>query len=212
MRLFHSPYSFNARRAVIAAKVLGAPVELVCVDLAKGEQKSKDFLAMNRNGRVPVLDDDGFYLTESHAIMQYLADKTPGQTLYPTDLRSRADVNRWLFWSAHHFAPSISILNWEHVVKGLIGLGPAVPAMVELGEQRVLECARVLDGHLAEKVARVGKDKAWVSGDALSLADLALATPLMCLERAKLPMSGAPHILAWFERMREMPAWKETDL
>ena len=94
MRLFISPYSFNARRAVLAALELAAPVDLVTVDLAKGEQKSKDFLAMNPNGRVPVLDDAGFYLTESHAIMQYLADKTPGQTLYPAELRARADVNR----------------------------------------------------------------------------------------------------------------------
>src|SRR5579862_1624600 len=105
MRLYHHPLSSNARRAVMAALHLGTEVELVHVDLGKGEQRKPDYLKRNPNGKVPVLDDDGFLLWESCAIMQYLADRTPGQTLYPTELRARADVNRWLFWSAHHFSP-----------------------------------------------------------------------------------------------------------
>jgi glutathione S-transferase len=85
MRLYHHPMSSNARRAVMTAVHLGTKLELVLVDLAKSEQRKPDFLALNPNGRVPVLDDDGFILTESHAIMQYLADGTPGQTVYPED-------------------------------------------------------------------------------------------------------------------------------
>src|SRR5690349_7727593 len=129
MRLYHNPFSANARRAVMTALELGTKLELVTVDLAKGEQRKPEFLRMNPNGRVPVLDDDGFFLTESHAIMIHLAEKTPGQTVYPTELRARADVNRWLFWSAHHFMPAVSILNWERFVKGLLKLGEPDPAL-----------------------------------------------------------------------------------
>src|SRR5580698_2908951 len=99
MKLFHHPMSANARRAVMTALHLRAPVDLVFVDLAKGAQREPQFLRRNPNGKVPVLEDDGFLLWESHAIMQYLAEKTPGQTLYPEGHRDRADVNRWLFWS-----------------------------------------------------------------------------------------------------------------
>jgi hypothetical protein len=133
MRLYHHPYSFNARRAVMTALHLKSPVELVYVDLQKGEQRQPKFLALNPNHKVPVLEDDGFILWESCAIMQYLADKTPRQTVYPAETRARADVNRWLFWSSQHFSPAIGILNWERVVKGMLGLGAADPAEVQRG-------------------------------------------------------------------------------
>ena len=114
MRLYHHPLSSNARRARMAAIQLDVDVELVLVDLSKGEQRRPEFLRLNPNGRVPVLDDDGFILTESHAIMQYLAVRTPGQSLYPTAPQARADVNRWMFWSAQLFQPAVSVINWEH--------------------------------------------------------------------------------------------------
>src|SRR5579883_2888675 len=105
MRLYHHPYSSNARRAAMAAVALDAPVELVFVNLATREQRKPEYLRMNPAGKVPLLEDGDFYLSESQAIMQYLADKTPGQTLYPAGLCARADVNRWMFWCAHHFQP-----------------------------------------------------------------------------------------------------------
>ena len=208
MRLFHHPFSSNARRAVVTAKHLAehhasAPsVELVLVDLAKGEQRSAAFLHMNPNGKVPVLDDDGFFLTESHAIQIYLAEKTPGQTLYPSELRARADVNRWLFWNAHHFAPAVAVLNWERVVKPMLGRGAADPKEIARGEMLLGECFRVLDQHLG--------DHEHVSGPQLSLADIALATPLTTIGAAKLPIEGRTHILRWFERISSLPAWRAT--
>jgi len=204
MRLYHHPMSANARRAVMTALHLGVDVELTVVDLGKGAQRKPEFLALNPNGKVPVLEDDGFVLWESHAIMQYLADKTPGQTVYPEEVRARADVNRWLFWSAHHFMPSIGILGWERVVKPIIGAGPADPEAEKRGEAMVIDCARVLDGHLAKKT--------WVAQEKLTLADFALAAPLMILDRARLPVTDCKHLLAWFERMRGLEAWKKTDL
>ncbi len=74
----------------MTALQLETPVELVYVDLQKQEQSQPAFLRMNPNHRVPVLEDGDFYLWESRAIMQYLADKTPGQSLYPSDVRTRA--------------------------------------------------------------------------------------------------------------------------
>ena len=80
MRLYQHPMSANSRAATLAALQLKAPVELVFVDLAKGEQRLPAYLKLNPNHRVPVLEDGDFHLWESRAIMQYLADKTPGQT------------------------------------------------------------------------------------------------------------------------------------
>src|SRR5581483_5898936 len=164
---YQHPMSANSRAATLVALQLKAPVELVFVDLAKGEQRLPAYLKLNPNHRVPVLEDGDFYLWESRAIMQYLADKTPGQTLYPTEIRARADVNRWLFWCGQHFAPSISIFFWENVVKPMIGRGAPDRAELQRGEPLFNEFAAVLDQHLA--------DRKWVSADTLTLADLSIA-------------------------------------
>jgi glutathione S-transferase len=202
MRLHFSPYSSNSRRAIMAALQLGVDLELVPVDLAKREQKQPEFLRLNPNGRVPVLEDDDFVLTESHAIMQYLADRTPGQTLFPTELQPRADVSRWLFWSAQHFQPAISVLGWEHMVKPMIGAGAADPNEIARGERLVAECGRVLDRQLA--------DRQWVTQDRLTLADLALAAGLQVMYPARLPLGDFRHLQAWFGRVQELDAWKRT--
>jgi len=202
MRLYYHPLSANSRRAVMTALHLAVPVELVLVDLVKQEQRQPTYLARNPAGRVPVLEDDGFLLPESHAIMIYLAEKTPGQTLYPTDTRARAEVNRWMFWCSHHFTPAVSVLNWENMVKGLIGLGGPDPAELMRGEKLVLETAILLDAHLA--------DREWVAGPAMTLADLSLSTPLMTTARARLPVTELKNLQAWFGRMQALDVWKKT--
>ena len=206
MRLYHHPYSDNARRAVMAALHLNAPVELVLVDLQKGEQRQPHFLKLNPNHRVPVLEDDDFTLWESHAIMQYLADKTPGQTIYPAETRARADVNRWLFWCGQHLTPAVGILNMEHFIKGMIGLGGPDPAEVKRGEDLVHEFCGVLDAHLA------GRE--WMCGSAPTLADLSIVTPFTGLLVAhapdKLPIGSFANIRRWLTRVQALDAWKKT--
>lgn len=202
MRLYHHPQSLNARRAVMTAVHLRSPVELVVVDLQKGEQRQPRFLQLNPNHKVPVLEDDGFVLWESYAIMQYLADKTPRQTVYPAETRARADVNRWLFWCSQHFSPAVGILNWERFVKGLLGLGAADPAEIRRGEQLVRDFRGILDAHLASRE--------WVCGDGLSLADFAIAAALDCTVPAQLPVTELRHLQRWFAQTQALEAWQKT--
>ncbi len=204
MRLYHNPLSSNARRAVVTAFALGRKdVELMFVDLAKGQQRTPEYLKMNPMGKVPLLDDDGFQLTESHAIMAYLADGTPGQTLYPTELRARADVNRWMFWNAHHFAPAVGILGFENMVKRFVGGGDPDPKEVQRGEGLVKQLAGILDDHLATRP--------WLHGDAPTLADIAVATPLIATVPAKLPVTAFANVQAWYGRIQALDAWKQAE-
>lgn len=203
MRLYHHPISSNARRVVMTAHHLGLPLELVLLDLSSAEQR-KHLLAINPNEKIPVLVDGEFILWESCAIMQYLADKTPGQTVYPAELQARADVNRWMFWSAQHFAPAISIFYWENFIKGLIGAGRPDPVELQRGLTDLETFAGVLDGHLARRQ--------WVSGPGLTLADLAIAAPLMAAAAGHVPLQPYPNLRAWFERVQELDAWRQTTL
>ncbi len=201
MRLYYHPFSSCARRVRMAAHQLNIALELVPIDLAS-ESARRQLREVNPNEKVPVLEDNGFLLWESCSIMQYLADKTSGQSLYPTELKARADVNRWLFCSVSHFSPAISVLTWENVIKAMIGAGEPDPVEIKRGETDFAENAPVLNAHLAENE--------WISGNRLTLADFAIAAPLMSMEAAKLPIQDYTHILAWFKRIQTLEAWQKT--
>jgi glutathione S-transferase len=203
MRLYYHPLSSNSRRVVLTALQLGAPLDRVVVDLVAGEHRTPEFLRRNPNGKVPLLDDDGFVLWESHAIMAYVADRTAGQTLYPQRLAARADVNRWLFWSAYHFTPAVGRISRERISKRMVGgSGGPDPAEIARGEALLTGAARVLDGHLA--------DRQWIAQDRLTLADLAIAAPLMHTAAAQLPVTQFANLQAWFARVQALEAWQSS--
>lgn len=199
MRLYHHPLSTCSTRVRMAAHHLGLSLELVTVDLARGEQHAAGFHLLNPNHKVPVLEHQGLVLWESYAIMQYLAELVPGQTLYPGTPGARADVNRWLFWCGQVFMPGMSMLNWENAIKPMLGQGAPDAAQVALGEALFGTAARILDDHLA--------DRPWMCASGLSLADLAIAAPLADAQRAKLPLDGLDHLHRWFCQVRALPAW-----
>ena len=202
MKLYFHPLSGNSRRVLLVAAHLEVPLERIVVDLTTGEQRGAAHLGRNPNGRVPVLDDDGFVLWESRAIMMYLADKTPGQTLWPAEPRARADVSRWLFWCAAHMAPANTILVVENFVKPKSGRGQPDAAEVARGEALFAQCAPLLDAHLA--------GRAWVSQDRVTLADLSLAASFALAGPARLPIAPYAHLRAWLERVQALEAWQRT--
>jgi glutathione S-transferase len=203
MKLYHHPMSSNARRAVMTALILEAPVELELVDLQKRQQREPEYLALNPNGRVPTLVDGDFVLWESLAIMEYLAGSTPGQTLFPREGRARANVQRWLFWTASHWSPTTAQIVFERFLKGMLGQGEPNAYALERGEQTWGQLADVLDGALAKS--------RWVAGEAMTLADLAIAAPLMYRQPAKLPLEGRANIERWFGQVSALEAWKKTE-
>ena len=201
MKLYFHPMSGNSRRVLLVATHLDVPLERIVVDLPHGEQRGAAHLRRNPNGRVPVLEDDGLVLWESRAIMQYLVDKTPGQTLMPMDARGRADVNRWLFWCAAHMAPANTILVLERFVKPKSGREPDAAELAR-GEALFAQTAPLLDAHLA------GRD--WVSQDRVTLADLSLAASFALAGPARLPIAPYANLCAWLGRVQELDAWQRT--
>jgi glutathione S-transferase len=205
MRLYYHPLSSNSRRVLLTAHQLGLDLELVVVDLSSGEHKSPDYLRLNPNGKIPTLVDGGFELWESHAIMQYLADKSPGQDIYPQDVSAGADVNRWLFWSAFHFAPAASCIIRERVSKSIVaGSGALDPLEIARGEALLPQAALVLDRHLA--------GKQWIAQNRLTLADFAIAAPLMHMSAAQLPVTSFENLQAWFVRVQLLVAWAKSSV
>lgn len=199
MKLYSSNVSSNSRRVRLTAAVLGAPLEIIEVDLANRDRSA--LLAVNPNSKVPVLIDGDLTLWESNAITIYLCDRTPGQTLLPNDLRAKAEVLRWLFWNTAHLQIAVSGLNFERMVKGLMGLGGPDANAVAHHERLFNQFAKVVDDHLAKHT--------WLANDTLSLADLSVAAT-MNAPTAKLPIDPYRNLQGLLARIHDRPEWAAT--
>ncbi|HSP95987.1 MAG TPA: glutathione S-transferase family protein [Candidatus Dormibacteraeota bacterium] len=202
MRLHVFPPSPRAIKVIALARYLELDCELRVVDLFKGEQATPEFAALNPNRRMPVLEDDGFVLWESNAILQYLAAKQPARGLWPTDVRGQADVARWLAWEAAHWTPACTPMAYERVVKRLAGLGDPDPAEVARGEQLFHQFAPVLNGHLA--------GRRWLLGDQLTVADFSVGAPMAVAVAAQYPLATYPELTRWYASLAALPAWQQT--
>jgi glutathione S-transferase len=202
MKLYMNPLSPNVRRVRLTAAHLGLALEEKKLDFAKGEHKNPEFLAINPNGAVPALVDGDYVLTESRAIMQYLASKKPESGLLPRDEAARADVTRWQFWDASHYSPQMAALAFEKLLKGMLGMGEPDPRKIEEALGNIRRFAAVLNKRL--------DGRQYVVGNALTLADLTLASSMMYSKQAEAPVREFPHVEAWFGRMTELDAWKKT--
>ena len=203
MKLYINPMSPNVRRVRLTAAVLGLELEEKKLDFANGEQKNPECLALNPNGAVPTLVDGDFVLTESRAIMQYLASKKPEMGLLPRDEQVRADVTRWQFWDSSHFSPQIGTVVFQRIIKPMMGMGAPDASKVEEALANFHRFAAVLNKRL--------EGKQYVVGDSMTLADLTLASSLMYAKQAEVPLGEFPNIQAWFSRISDMDAWKKTN-
>ncbi len=202
MKLYHNPLSPNVRRVRLTAAVLGLKLDEHVVDFAKGEHKSAAYLAINPNGAVPTLVDGEFALTESRAIMQYLAAQKPESGLLPRDDKARIDVTRWQFWDASHWSPPLAALAFERILKSMMNLGAPDAAKIEENLKSFRRWGAVLNARL--------DGKQYVVGNALTVADLTLGCSLMYAKQAEVPVAEFPNVEAWFGRVTALDGWKAT--
>jgi glutathione S-transferase len=203
MKLYMNPLSPNVRRVRLTAAMLGLPLEEQPLDFAKGEHKRPEYLALNPNGAVPTLVDGVLILTESRAIMQYLASKRRESGLLPPGDQACADVTRWQFWDAAHFSPQLGTLTFEKIIKPLMGIGEPDQRKVDEAMVGFRRFGAVLDAHLT--------GKQYMVGDSLTIADLTIACSLMYAKQTDAPLGEFPNLQAWFSRISAMDAWRNTE-
>jgi glutathione S-transferase len=191
--------TINGRKACVAAKHLESPVEFVRVNLGKNEHTTPAYLALNPNAKVPVLETNSGSIWESNAIMAYLA-RAAGSDLLPTDGRI-AEVIRWLTWSSEHLNRYASRVYFENLVKAHFNLGPADAPMVEEANGYIRKYGAILNDHL--------KDRRYVVGDTLTIADFAVGAALPYAESARIPLDGFTAIARWADRLNALPAWRD---
>lgn len=198
MKLYYSE-TLNPRKVCAVARHLELPIEYVHVNLARGEHKRPEFLALNPNGLVPVLQEGERTLWESAAIMCRLAE-VAGSDLWPHDER-QLDVLRWLSWDSQHFTRHGGTLYFEHLIKPVIGLGGPDETATEQATAAFRAGAAVLEAHLQKNE--------YLVGPALTVADFAVAAALPYADRAHLPIDEYPSVRRWYQPISVLPAWRE---
>jgi len=203
MKLYLFPPSSRALGIVALKNQLALDCEIQSIDLGRGDQLTPEYLALNPNRKMPTLEDDGFVLWESNAILFYMAAKHPDSGLWPSDLKGQADVLRWLAWeSAHWDAESCGMVAYEKSSKFVLGLGPPDPAFIARGEQNFARFAAVLNEAL--------RGKTWVIGERLTIADFSIGGLVPSAERSGLPVGKFSEILRWYQGLAALPAWRSA--
>jgi len=187
--------SVNVKKAMWCVGELGLPHERVDAGMQFGVNKTPEYLRMNPTGLVPTLDDDGFTLWESHTIVRYLSAKHSLGKLCPADLKLRADAERWMDW-AFTFQGAVRNAFWH-----LIRTPPEKRDAKAIEESRLksAELAALLDGALA--------GKAYVAGGSFTMGDIPIGCEVQRWIRLPIQRPALPNLHAWFERLRERPAF-----
>lgn len=185
--------SVNGYKARLVLNQLNIPFRRIEYDVERGETRTLAFLAMNPNGRIPVLEfPEGGILAESNAILSYLAD---GTALLPDDRFARAQVLQWLFFEQNSHEPYISTLRYWMVQGGT--WPPDRQAAVALMREKGHRALTVMEDHLAH----------WpffVRGR-YTIADIALYAGTHLAEEAGYSLQPYPSVRAWLDRVAGQP-------
>jgi glutathione S-transferase len=189
-------YEFAPTRSIRVRWILqelGIDFESIAVNLMAGEHRHPDFLKINPAGKLPVLVDDDLVLTESVAIVLYLAEKYPHKGLLPIDIKQRSQVYRWLLFAATELEqPLWRIVRHTMLYPELLRL----TAEVSLARKDFTDMVAVMEAHL--------QDRQFMVGNTVTIADFVCAYTLDWANEVQL-LDGCPHLLQYMERMYARP-------
>ncbi len=186
--------SVNVQKVVLALEETALPYRRIDAGRGYGVTDTPEYRAMNPNALVPVIEDGGFVLWESNAIVRYLAARAPGSGLLPEDLRARADADRWMDW-----ASGTLIAGMGDAFHGIVrGPGSRPPEAVAASVAATERAFDILEERLA--------GRPYLAGEAFTVADI----PAGCAAHRWLNMpverASRPRLEAWYGRLRERPA------
>ena len=185
--------SINVRKVVFAAQLLEIPFERVDAGAAFGIVKTPEYLAKNPNALVPMIEDDGLTLWESNVIVRYLATKHG--RLFPQGLRDRFDVERWMDWQQTTLNPA-----------GRDAFVQLIRVPAEKRDARLVEASITATEPLLALLDRHLSERAFMCGDALTVADIPIACELHRWWGLPLEHAQHPHLQRWYQGMKSLPA------
>jgi len=199
MKLYSFDISPNGKRANICAREAGVTLEASPIDIAKGENRAPDYLAMNPMGKAPTLRDGDFVLWESAAMLCYIAE-TSESSLWPASPRARADALRWLFFCSCHIDPYFTTLMVERFIKARRAL-PEDEVLTASAEAWLARFVPIVDGQLEGREHVLGR---------FGVADIALGCTLELSPVARFDLAPYGNVRGWLERVQGRPSWRAS--
>lgn len=191
--------STNVKKVMWAVGELGLAHDRIDAGGKFGVVGEPDYRAMNPNGKVPTIDDDGFVLWESNTIVRYLAAKHDAGGLYPTDLKARADAERWMDWTTATFgAPFVATFL------------PLVRMPPEKRDPVAIAAAAAECGKLLAIVDDALADRPFLAGDHLTVGDIPLGCSAYGYFNLPIERPSLPNVEAWYQRLTERPAYRDA--
>ncbi len=189
--------SYNLQKVMWCVAELGIEHQRMDAGGTFGVTDGPEYLAMNPNGRVPTIDDDGFVLWESNAIIRYLAALQGIGTLYPTDLRRRADADRWMTWQSATVGR-----NMRGLIHAMFNPTPEQrdPAAAAPMVDTAIAHWAILDGQL--------DGRAFVLGPEFTMADIPMGAYALRWFEMDIARPAMPDLEAWYARLRDREAYR----
>ena len=206
MKVYYHPASTTSRIVMLYCAEEAPEVELQVVDIFTGEHLKPDYAKINPSFLVPVLEDGDFRLTESSAILKYLADKK-GSASYPKDLRERARVNEMMDWFNSNIYRDIGygLVYPQTFPTHKRRSDEAQAATVAWGKEKTQGWLKILDESL------IGPKKAYLCGDRITIADYLGAEMLGAGELIRCSYSGYPNVERWMRSMKALKSWPKVN-
>lgn len=198
IKVYGHPMSTCTRKVLTTLVETNTPYESISLDFAKGEHKSPEHLARQPFGKMPALEDDGFWLYESRAMARYVNDKAGGK-LVPSDLKSRAMMDQWTSVEYSYFTGPTMKFVFQHVFQR-----PQDPAALAAAQTELDHTLPILDAHLAKHDYFAGAEFSLADIGYAPYVEYAMMTPL------KETFAKYPHFSAWWNRVSERPSWRKV--
>jgi glutathione S-transferase len=198
LKIWGRKNSINVQKVLWCCAEVGLPFERIDAGLQFGVNNTPEYRAKNPNGLVPTIEDDGFVLWESHAIVRYLARLHGMGTLWPADAKVAADADRWMEWYSTTLWNSMRPVFWN-----LVRVAPDKRNMAEVAEHhaKLKDYFGIVDAALA--------GKAYIAGAAFSMGDIPLGVAAFRWYNLPLERPAHPNLHAWYQRICERPGFRE---
>lgn len=190
--------SSNVQKVLWTCGELGLPFERENLGGPFGGNDTPEYRALNPNGRVPTIIDDGFVLWESNSCSRYLAAKHAYGTLYPEDLQTRANGERWMDWQLTIVSPAMVPVFW-----GLVRTKPEDRDndAIEQARQKLSGVMGILDAHLA--------GSKYIAGDDFTVGDIPLGIAAFRWFNMEMKREDHPNLKRWYDLLTERPPYQE---
>ncbi len=196
-KLYRFDLSTPANKVRFCANLIGIDLESVPINLGKGDNQTDEYLSMHPAGKVPVLDDDGFVLYESNAIMKYLCRKHDSD-LYPQGTQKQALVDQWCDFVSAHVGDGYGRVVLNKIIANSSGMASDERSV----NDRLYRFLGVVEGQL-------GRTK-FLAGDELTIADICLLSTIDPTEMLEIDLGNFPKLSAWREDLRSQDFYQKV--